>query len=61
MALTFDDGPTPDTTLEVLEILKAHGIKATFFVLGSRVTEWPGIFRRIIEDGHEVGIHGYDL
>jgi uncharacterized protein (TIRG00374 family) len=60
MALTFDDGPSPDTTPKILEILRAEGIRATFFVLGKHAERHPEIVAQIVRDGHELGTHGYD-
>jgi peptidoglycan/xylan/chitin deacetylase (PgdA/CDA1 family) len=57
--LTFDDGPTQGVTPLVLDILKAHGAKATFFVCGEKVEKHPDLFRRICDEGHAVGNHGY--
>ncbi len=57
--LTFDDGPDPESTPRILDILKASGIKATFFCTGSRVMASPGLFARIAAEGHTVGNHGY--
>ncbi|MDF2535630.1 MAG: putative polysaccharide deacetylase [Bacillales bacterium] len=54
--LTFDDGPSP-ITVKVLDELKSHGIKATFFVVGTQVKMYPEILRRIVSEGHAVGIH----
>lgn len=59
VALTFDDGPT-ELTATVLDILKAAEVNATFFVLGRRVVEHPELVARMRDEGHEVGIHGYD-
>ena len=57
--LTFDDGPSKVTT-QILDILHERGIKATFFVLGSTITEEEeDILRRMIEEGHTIGIHTY--
>ncbi|MEJ8547725.1 exo-beta-N-acetylmuramidase NamZ domain-containing protein [Brevibacillus borstelensis] len=56
--LTFDDGPSPITT-EVLDILKAHDVKATFFVVGKSVPGHEAILKRAIADGHVVGGHTY--
>ncbi|WP_068268579.1 polysaccharide deacetylase family protein [Caviibacter abscessus] len=53
--LTFDDGPTKTTTLEVLRILKENDIKATFFVIGQN----PEIYKQIVEQGHKLEIHTY--
>lgn len=59
MYLTFDDGPSEDNTSAVLDILKAHNIKATFFVVGENVEKHPEIAKRIVEEGHTIGIHCY--
>ena len=55
--LTIDDGPDPGTTPRVLELLKAHGARATFFVVGARVEDHPELARRIAAEGHTVGNH----
>ncbi len=57
MYLTFDDGPTEENTSRVLDILKKRGIKATFFVVGENVRRHPEVARRIVEEGHTIGIH----
>ena len=57
VSLTFDDGPIPEVTPWVLEVLKQHGIKATFFCVGENVVKHPEIFRQIIDEGHRVGNH----
>jgi peptidoglycan/xylan/chitin deacetylase (PgdA/CDA1 family) len=57
--LTFDDGPTPQVTEWVLDILKTYNAKATFFCIGSNVEKYPNIFNRIVEEGHVVGNHTY--
>ncbi|MGE0600928.1 MAG: flippase-like domain-containing protein [Dehalococcoidia bacterium] len=59
MALTFDDGPSPETTPRVLEALRAANAKATFFVLGKHAERHPELVRRISEEGHEVASHGW--
>ena len=59
MYLTFDDGPSEDNTSAVLDILKVHNIKATFFVVGENVEKHPEIAKRIVEEGHTIGIHCY--
>jgi peptidoglycan-N-acetylglucosamine deacetylase len=56
VALTFDDGPSAWTG-EVLELLRQFEARATFFVIGDRVRERPGLVRRIVDEGHEVGSH----
>lgn len=57
MYLTFDDGPSEENTAAVLDILKKHNIKATFFVVGENVRKHPEVARRIVEEGHTIGIH----
>lgn len=59
VALTFDDGPDNYYTLRVLDILGEHGIKATFFVVGSRVAVYPEVLTAIAEQGHAFGNHSY--
>lgn len=59
MYLTFDDGPSQENTARVLDILKAHDIKATFFLVGESVKKRPEMARRIVEEGHTVGVHSY--
>lgn len=58
--LTFDDGPDPDVTPPVLDILNEHDISATFFVLGKNAEKYPDILDRIKREGHTLGNHGYD-
>lgn len=60
VALTFDDGPDPDSTPAILETLDSLGWKATFFCLGSQVRRAPGLARELVERGHEVAVHGDD-
>jgi peptidoglycan/xylan/chitin deacetylase (PgdA/CDA1 family) len=55
--LTFDDGPHPVATPFVLDMLKSYGAKATFFCIGKNVEAHPGIYQRILEEGHAVGNH----
>lgn len=57
MYLTFDDGPSEKNTTAVLDILKKHNINATFFVVGENVRKHPEIAKRIVEEGHTIGIH----
>ncbi|MFE9622485.1 bifunctional polysaccharide deacetylase/glycosyltransferase family 2 protein [Streptomyces sp. NPDC006527] len=59
IALTFDDGPNPTWTPQVLEILQQHDVPATFFVVGSMVSRYPGIVKDMVEQGNEVGIHTF--
>ena len=58
LALTFDDGPSAWTPL-VRELLRAHGARATFFVIGARVREHPEELRRLAAEGHELGSHTF--
>ena len=59
VALTFDDGPNSPFTEGILEILKLHNIKATFFVVGKNLERMPGLGRLIVENGHTLGNHSY--
>lgn len=58
--LTFDDGPIPEVTEWVLDILKSYNIKATFFCIGDNIRKHPLVFKRILEEGHQVGNHTYN-
>lgn len=57
IAITFDDGPHPENTPRLLDMLKERNIKATFYVVGNMVKYNPQILRRMIEEGHEIGNH----
>lgn len=59
VALTFDDGPSTEWTPEILDVLRAHGASATFFVLGAAVDGREAILRRAVAEGHELGNHAY--
>ncbi len=59
VALTFDDGPSAETTPLVLDALHSENARATFFVLGKAVDRHPDLLRRIAAEGHAVGIHAY--
>lgn len=59
IALTFDDGPNPTYTPQVLKILEKYDVPATFFVVGSMVSRYPGIVKDLVEQGNEVGIHTF--
>lgn len=59
VAITFDDGPRPETTSKILDILKANNAKATFFVLGRSVNYYPNTVKRAAAEGHEIGNHSY--
>ena len=58
--LTFDDGPIPEVTPWVLDLLKEHKAKATFFSIGDNINKHPNIFKRIISEGHSIGNHTYN-
>jgi peptidoglycan/xylan/chitin deacetylase (PgdA/CDA1 family) len=59
VAMTFDDGPHPQNTPRLLDILRVRNIKATFFVIGQSVDLYPQIIRRTVAEGHEIGNHTY--
>ena len=59
IALTFDDGPTPGVTDLILDELKKRQLRATFFMIGRRITEAPELAKRVLHEGHEVGNHTY--
>jgi peptidoglycan/xylan/chitin deacetylase (PgdA/CDA1 family) len=58
VALTFDDGPSPETE-SILDILADNDLRATFFMVGREVESFPGIAQRVVAEGHEVGNHSY--
>lgn len=60
VALTFDDGPDPNTTPQALEILKRYGVKGTFFMLGKNVSAYPEVVQKVHKDGHAIGIHTWN-
>ena len=57
IALTFDDGPWPETTFQVLNILRQNNIKATFFWIGRNLKKYPDIGRQVVAEGHAIGNH----
>lgn len=57
--LTFDDGPHPPETERVLDVLREHGVRATFFLIGSKVSGNEAVLRRMLEEGHALGLHTY--
>jgi len=59
IALTFDDGPSVKLTPKLLDLLAAHHIKATFFLIGENAAEYPDLVAREIKDGHEVANHSW--
>lgn len=60
MALTFDDGPDPSETPRVLDLLAAHGARATFFMVGRRVEAHPDLVARVVAAGHAIANHSWD-
>jgi len=59
VVLTFDDGPDPEVTPKVLDLLDLYGFKAVFFVVGNRIPKAPNLLREIVERGHQLGNHSY--
>ncbi len=59
VSLTFDDGPSPAYTPQILDILKEKGVKSSFFLVGRNVEKYPDIARRIVAEGHDIGNHTY--
>jgi cellulose synthase/poly-beta-1,6-N-acetylglucosamine synthase-like glycosyltransferase/peptidoglycan/xylan/chitin deacetylase (PgdA/CDA1 family) len=57
LALTFDDGPDPVWTPQILDVLRKHNVHATFFAVGSAAIDNPDLVRRIVAEGHEIGVH----
>lgn len=57
--LTFDDGPTGKVTEKILDVLKEHDVKATFFVVGKEINQREQVLKRIYEEGHSIGLHTY--
>jgi len=60
LCLTFDDGPDPDSTPEILSILESHNLKAAFFCNGRKAEKYPELLDLIVSKGHVIGNHGYD-
>ncbi len=59
IAMTFDDGPHPQNTTRLLDMLRARNIKATFYVIGQSVNLYPQVVRRTVEEGHEIANHSH--
>lgn len=59
VSLTFDDGPDPDFTPRVLDLLAEHDCKASFFLLGQQVRRYPELVRRMVAEGHSIGNHTF--
>jgi len=60
LVLTFDDGPDPKWTPKVLDVLKKHHAHAVFFVTGTMTSRYPALVRRMVDEGHEVGLHTFN-
>ncbi len=58
--LTFDDGPCPESTPRILDLLKEHDVKATFFLSGNNIEKYPKLVDKILAGGHAAGCHGYN-
>jgi peptidoglycan/xylan/chitin deacetylase (PgdA/CDA1 family) len=59
VSITFDDGPNPNATPLILDALREKNVKATFFVLGRHADRWPDLVRRMADEGHQLGNHGW--
>lgn len=59
IALTFDDGPHPRHTSEILEVLASFDVKGTFFLTGTNAREYPDLSKKIAQQGHEIGAHSF--
>ena len=58
--LTFDDGPIPEATPFILDTLRQHQVKATFFMVGDNVRKHPELYEQIVREGHQVGNHTHN-
>jgi peptidoglycan-N-acetylglucosamine deacetylase len=59
VAISFDDGPDPQWTPKILDVLKRYSVKATFFTIGLEAEKYPGLLKRIYREGHEIGNHTF--
>jgi peptidoglycan/xylan/chitin deacetylase (PgdA/CDA1 family) len=59
VALTFDDGPSPNNTIDILNLLNEYSIKATFFMIGQNIERYPEIASAVFKSGHDIGNHTY--
>ncbi|GAA1625837.1 bifunctional polysaccharide deacetylase/glycosyltransferase family 2 protein [Actinoplanes couchii] len=59
IVLTFDDGPDPEYTPEILEVLAEYDVPATFFMIGSEIAKYPDLVQQVVDEGHEIGIHTF--
>lgn len=60
VCLTFNDGPNPVSTRQILDVLDSYGVPATFFLIGEKTLQYPDLAEEIVRRGHVVGIHGFD-
>ncbi|MDX2537307.1 glycosyltransferase [Streptomyces scabiei] len=60
LVLTFDDGPDPTWTPKVLDMLRKHDAKAVFFITGTMASRYPDLVRRMVDEGHEIGLHTFN-
>ena len=58
--LTFDDGPIPEATPYILDVLAQYGVKATFFMVGDNVRKYPELYERVVSEGHRIGNHTHN-
>jgi peptidoglycan/xylan/chitin deacetylase (PgdA/CDA1 family) len=59
VALSFDDGPDPEWTPKILDVLKKYGVKGTFFMIGEEAENNVGVMQRVYREGHEIGNHTF--
>ncbi|MEU4559626.1 bifunctional polysaccharide deacetylase/glycosyltransferase family 2 protein [Actinoplanes sp. NPDC023936] len=59
IVLTFDDGPSPEYTPEIMDVLEEYGVPGTFFMIGSEISRYPGLTKEVLDAGHEIGIHTF--
>lgn len=60
VVLTFDDGPIPEVTPWILDLLKTYQIKATFFMVGENIVKHPEVYQRVVDEGHRIGNHTFN-
>lgn len=60
LVLTFDDGPDPQWTPKVLDVLKKHDARAVFFITGTMASRYPDLVQRMVDEGHEIGLHTFN-
>ncbi|MBB2946253.1 cellulose synthase/poly-beta-1,6-N-acetylglucosamine synthase-like glycosyltransferase/peptidoglycan/xylan/chitin deacetylase (PgdA/CDA1 family) [Actinoplanes lutulentus] len=59
IVLTFDDGPSPEYTPEILDVLAEYDVPGTFFMIGAEISKYPGLTKEVLDGGHEIGIHTF--